>query len=146
MARTWNPHAMQPHAPARTRSAPPEVPDRFWSAPRMRRYLLFDATGLVYLLVGFVILRAAWALGDGADAWARVLRDYRSPFYLLFHFITLLSVIYVGVRFFRLFPKAQPPRIGPAKPPPGPVLHAMLYAAWGVVTLGLLLVLGGVIA
>jgi len=146
MARSWNPHAMQPHGPARTRTAPPQVPDRFWSAPRMRRYLLFDATGLVYLLIGFVILRAVWALGDGGEAWARVLRDYRNPLYLLFHAVTLLSVIYVGVRFFGLFPKAQPPRIGPVKPPPRPVLHALLYAAWGVVTLGLLLVLGGVIA
>jgi fumarate reductase subunit C len=145
MSRTWNPHAMQPHGPARTRSAPPRIPDRFWSLPRMRRYLLFDATGFVYLLVGFLILRAAWALGDGAEAWGRVLQDYRSPLYLLFHAITLVAVIFVGVRFFGLFPKAQPPRIGPAKPPPRPVIHAMLYAVWGVVTLALLLVLGGVI-
>ncbi len=136
---------MQPHAAARTRSAPPGIPDRFWSFPRMRRYLLFDATGLVYLLIGFVILRAAWALGDGPEAWGRVLHDYRNPLYLLFHAITLVSVIFVGVRFFRLFPKAQPPRIGPATPPPRPVIHALLYAVWGAVTLGLLLVLGGVI-
>ena len=38
--------------------------------------------------------------------------------------------VFVGVRFFSLFPKAQPPRIGPAKPPPAPVILTMLYALW----------------
>jgi fumarate reductase subunit C len=135
-------------APARagsTRTAPPTVPDGFWSAPRMRRYLIFDATGITYLLVGLSILRVTWALGSGPEAWQTVLRQFRSPAYLIFHVLVLLSVILVGVRFFGLFPKAQPPKIGPAAPPPGPVIHAMLYAAWGVLTLGLVLVLGGML-
>jgi fumarate reductase subunit C len=52
-------------------------------------------------------------------------------------------VIFVGVRFFSLFPKAQPAKIGPAKPPPRAILHAMLYAAWVVVSGGLALVMAG---
>ena len=44
-------------------------------------------------------------------------------------------MIFVGIRFFRLFPKSQPARIGPAKPPPGPVILAGLYVAWIGVTL-----------
>jgi fumarate reductase subunit C len=110
----------------------------------MRTYLLFDATGIVYLLVGFVALRVAWALAAGRDAWQGLMRSFAHPLYLLFHAIALVAAIFVGVRFFRLFPKSQPARIGPLKPPPRPLLHAMLYAAWGAVTLVLLVVLGGI--
>ena len=143
MARFADPHAMQPRKPGRTRTAPPQLPDDFWSRPRMRTYLLFDATGIVYLLVGLVALRVAWAL-ESAEAWNALLTSFANPGYLLFHLIALVSAIFVGVRFFRLFPKAQPARIGPAKPPPRPVLHAMLYAAWIGITVVLLAILGGV--
>lgn len=144
MARPAHPHAMAPARPGSTRTAPPTIPDTFWSHPRMRTYLLFDATGFVYLLVGFVVLRVAWALGRGEAAWGALLEEFAHPLYLAFHALTLLSVVFVGVRFFRLFPKAQPPRIGFTKPPPRAVLQAMLYGAWlGLTALGLV-VLGGV--
>lgn len=143
MPRPANPHAMAPSRAGSTRTAPPTVSDRFWSQPRMRSYLLFDATGLTYLLVGFAVLRVAWALGNGPEAWEAMRAELASPLWIAFHAVVLLSVLYVGVRFFRLFPKAQPPKIGPAKPPPRPVLHAMLYAAWGALTVALVVVLGG---
>ena len=142
--RPADPQAMRPPKPGPTRTAPPMVPDRFWTQPRMLTYLLFDATGIVYMLVGFVALRVAWALAGGLAAWQELQRAFASPGYVIFHLIALVSAIFVGVRFFRLFPKAQPAKIGPAKPPPQPVLHAMLYAAWAGVTLVLLAVLGGI--
>jgi fumarate reductase subunit C len=80
--------------------------------------------------VGFVALRAVWALGDGPAAWRELLRQYQNPLYVGFHALCLASVVFVAVRFFRLFPKSQPPRIGPAKPPPRPLILAGLYAAW----------------
>lgn len=138
-----NPHAMAPSRPGRTRTAPPQAAEGWYAQPRMRRYLLFDATGLVYLLVGFVVLKAVWALGTGEVAWSETLDGYGNPIYLAFHLLALVSVIFVGVRFFRLFPKAQPPRIGPLVPPPRPVIHAMLYAAWIGVTLLFVAVLAG---
>lgn len=144
MARPADPHAMQPSRPGSTRTAPPTVPDDFWTQPRMRTYLLFDATGVVYLLVGLVALRVAWALEEGAPAWQALLDSFSNPAYLAFHALALVSALFVGVRFFRLFPKAQPARIGPIKPPPRPVLHAMLYAAWIGITGALLIVLGGI--
>jgi fumarate reductase subunit C len=60
-----------------------------------------------------------------------------------FHLLALVCALFVGVRFFRLFPKAQPARIGPAKPPPRPLILVGLYAAWLGLTLALLVVLGG---
>jgi fumarate reductase subunit C len=134
---------MQPARPGRTRTAPPLLPDQFPFRGRYRAYTLFDLTGAVYLVIGFVMLRLAWALGDGSFAWQPLRERFVSPLWLAFHWIALVCVVFVGVRFFRLFPKAQPPRIGPLKPPPRIVIYAMLYAVWIGFTVAFLLVIGG---
>jgi fumarate reductase subunit C len=72
-----------------------------------------------------------------------MLDQLSNPLYIAFHALGLVSVLFVGVRFFRLFPKAQPPRIGPLKPPPGPVISVGLYGAWIGVTVLLSAILAG---
>ena len=134
MAGPAHPGAMAPARPGPTRTAPPQMPSSWWSHPRIRTYLLFDATGIVYLLLGFVALRVVWALGAGPVVWDATIASLRHQLYIAFHVLGLASVLFVGVRFFRLFPKSQPPRIGPAKPPPPGVIHVLLYAAWLAVT------------
>jgi fumarate reductase subunit C len=119
------------------------MPAEFPGSGRYLTYTLFGATGILYLLVGFVALRVVWALGDGPAAWQSIQQQLAHPVYILFHALCLAAVIFVGVRFFRLFPKAQPAKIGPLKPPPAPVLTAMLYGAWIGVSGGLGLVLAG---
>lgn len=123
--------------------APPQMPPQYPMGGRYRAYTLFDATGFVYLLVGLLALRVVWALGNGPGAWAQLQAELQNPVYVAFHLLALLSVLFVGVRFFRLFPKAQPPRIGPAKPPPQPVILGGLYAAWLGVTLLMAAILSG---
>jgi fumarate reductase subunit C len=121
------------------------MPREFPMQGRYRAYTLFDATGLVYLLLGLLALRLAWALGDGPVAWSAAMESLRNPLYLAFHALAFVSVLFVGVRFFGLFPKAQPPRIGPLRPPPQPVITAMLYAGWiGVSVLMTLILAGGI--
>jgi len=119
------------------------MPASWWSHPRIRTYLLFDATGIVYLLLGLVALRVVWALGAGPEVWDATIASLSNPLYIAFHVLGLVSVIFVGVRFFRFFPKSQPPRIGPVKPPPQPVILAGLYAAWIGLTLGVAFILAG---
>jgi len=145
MAGPSHPHAMAPSKPGRTRTAPPMQPATWWGSKRIRNYLLFDATGFVYLLVGFVALRAVLALGEGPEAWTALLASFSNPLYIAFHALTLVSVVFVAVRFFSLFPKAQPKAIGPAKPPPAPVILAMLYVVWIGLTLIFSLILAGVL-
>jgi fumarate reductase subunit C len=145
MAGPAHPHAMAPSKPGRTRTAPPQMPTSWWSAPRIRTYLLFDMTGFVYMLLGFVALRLVWALGEGPVVFSETLESFGHPLYIAFHLFSLVCVILVGVRFFRLFPKAQPPAIGPLKPPPGPVILAGLYGAWIAVTVVFSLILAGVL-
>ena len=142
MAGPAHPNAMAPRAPGRTRTAPPQTPSTWWSSPRMRTYLLFDATGVIYFLVAFVAIRMIRALADGPIAWTQAMKSLENPIYILFHVLCLVSVIFVAVRFFRLFPKAQPPNL---PVPPGPVIHATLYVVWIGVTVALSAVLAGVI-
>ncbi len=130
MAGPSHPDAMAPLRPGKTRTAPPQMPASWWSHPRIRTYLLFTATGFVYLLLGFVALHVVWALGDGPEAWDVAMASLEHPLYIAFHVLALAGVCFVAVRFFRLFPKAQPPRVGPLKPPPAPVIVATLYVAW----------------
>ncbi len=143
MARIAHPDTMKPEKPGRTRTAPPAMPAQFPMGGRYRVYVLFGATGLVYLLAGFIALRVVWALGEGPAAWEEILRQLRHPLYVAFHLVALCAVVFVGVRFFGLFAKAQPPRIGPAKPPPKPVILAGLYAAWIGLGGGLAIILAG---
>lgn len=140
-----HPEAMAPARPGPTRTAPPLRPHQFPLRGRYAAYTLFDATGLLYLLVGLVALRAVWALGSGEAAWLELQRQFQHPLYVAFHVLCLASVVFVAVRFFRLFPKAQPPRIGPAKPPPGALIQAGLYAAWIGVTAAMVAVLSGMV-
>ena len=57
--------------------------------------------------------------------------------------LALVGVVWFSLRFFSIFPKAQPPRIGPAKPPPAPVILAILNGGFAVVTALLALILWG---
>ena len=145
MARAAHPHAMHPATPGRTRTAPPMAPPKFPLQGRYTLYTLFGWTGVLYLLVPLVALRAIWALGSGEAAWNDLMAQFTHPLYIAFHLLSLLAVLFVGVRFFRLFPKAQPPRLGPAKPPPRPLIHVGLYAGWLGLTVALGAILAGVI-
>lgn len=143
MSRPAHPHAMAPHKPGRTRTAPPQMPSTWWSAPRIRNYLLFDATGIVYYLISFLAIGMIQALGRGPEAWNAVMERLQHPLYIAFHVLCFVSVVFVAIRFFSLFPKAQPKAIGPLKPPPGNVIHAALYVVWFAITAGMTALLAG---
>ena len=144
MARAANPHAMSPSTPGRTRTAPPQMPAQFPTQGRYLTYTLFGSTGILYLLCGFGALRAVWILGEHSpSAWQAFQREYATAPLIALHVVCFAAVIFVGVRFFSLFPKAQPAKIGPAKPPPRAILHAGLYVAWIAVSGGLALIMAG---
>ena len=143
MSRPAHPHAMGASRPGSTRTAPPRMPREFPFAGRYRAYTLFDATGLVYLLLGLLAVRLVRALAAGPEAWNAALAGYHGLVSLAFHALALVAVVFVGVRFFSLFPKAQPPKLGPFAPPPAPVILGALYAVWIGVTLALVAILAG---
>jgi fumarate reductase subunit C len=145
MAGPAHPHAMAPPKPGRTRTAPPQTPSTWWGSKRILTYLLFDATGIIYFLLGFGAIAWFKALAAGPAAFHKHVEAMSTPGMIALHALCLVSVVFVAVRFFRLFPKAQPPAIGPMKPPPGPVIHATLYVAWLGITVVFGLILAGVL-
>ena len=143
MGRAAHPEAMAPPKKGSTRTAPPQMPSSWWGAPRIRTYLLFGATGVVYFLAGTVVLYLVWALGKGPDAWATVMASLSHPLYLAFHALTLISVLFVGIRAFgTMMPKMQP-RNGPLPVLPDGAVRGLIYSVWAGLTIVLGLVLAG---
>jgi fumarate reductase subunit C len=140
-----HPGAMAPKTPGPTRTAAPMTPGSWPTSSRMKSYALFGMTGWVYLLFSFVAIRIVWALGSGPESYAAMQEHLAGYVPIGIHVVFLISVVFVIVRFFSLFPKAQPARIGPLKPPPAALIHAGLYAAWIGITVALSAVLAGVI-
>lgn len=145
MARMAHPRAMQPSKPGRTRTAPPRMPHRFPLGGRYRSYIAFGATSFFYLALGLLVLRVAWALGSGAEAWAALQESFRSPAYVAFHVVAFVVFVWAGWRFLIvLAAKANPPKIGPLRRPPLEAFPPLLGALWVVASALVLIVLWGV--
>lgn len=143
MAGAAHPEAMAPPRKGSTRTAPPQMPSSWWGAPRIRTYLLFGSTGVVYFVAGTVVLHLVWVLGKGPEAWGVAISSLAHPLYLLFHALTLISVVFVGIRAFgTMMPKMQP-RNGPLPVLPGGVVRGLIYSVWAVFTLLFSLILAG---
>lgn len=136
--------AMRSRQPGRTRTADPIMPAQYWTRGRYLPYVLFGSCGLLILAVAFEILHTVWVLGShDPAAWEAHLASHARPLELAFHFVSLVALTWFGLRFFRLFPKTQPPRIAGAPRPPDLFFTLALNGAFAVATLAILLVLGG---
>jgi fumarate reductase subunit C len=136
--------AMRPHQPGRTRTADPRPPDLFPTRGNYLGYLAFGAAAGLLMLVGFGILRAVWTLGEHDPAkWQAVLDSYKTPAMLLLHVFLLVAIVWFALRFFRVFPKTQPPKIGPFKRPSDVFFAVAFGFAFALATALASLVLGG---
>jgi fumarate reductase subunit C len=139
--------AMRPSARTRTHVAAPMMAGTWWTkSPRYRAYVAYAFSGVVIWLQTLIFIRGLWALGTGEPAWNAFMDDLRHPLYVAFHLFSLAVLVWYGARtYFKLFVKTQPPRIGPMPRPPLWVFPPALATAWVVVTLAIVLVLGGVL-
>lgn len=152
MSATPRVDAMKPRRAGTTRTAPPRPPQKFPfraglgnKGRHLLAYVAFGSCGIFFLLSGLILLRVAWALGDGPEAWRQVLTDFGSPGYLAYHALAFVGLVWFTLRFFRLFPKTQPPRIGPLKRPPAVVFAVALNGAFLLVSAALVAVLWGAV-
>jgi fumarate reductase subunit C len=136
---------MQPSRPGRTRTADPRPPDQFPARGRYRSYILFGSCGALLMISSLLVLRAVRALGEGEAAWNGLLADFGHPLYLAYHVVALVGIVWFTLRFFRLFPKTQPARIGPAPRPPDAFFAVALNGAFVVVSAALVAILWGVV-
>jgi hypothetical protein len=68
-----------------TRTLPPRVSDGWPFGAAYLRSTLLSLAGVALFAVNVVVLRAAWALGGGAEAWATHLAELRSAPALALH-------------------------------------------------------------
>jgi hypothetical protein len=136
--------SMRPERPGRTRTADPKLPDLYWTRGRYLPYIAFGSCGLVITAVALGILNAVWVLGEhDPAAWQELLALYARVPLLVLHAFMLVALTWFGLRFFGLFPKTQPARIGPFPRPPQIFFTLALNGAFVVASLLVMLVLGG---
>jgi fumarate reductase subunit C len=136
--------SMKPHKPGRTRTAPPIMPALYPARGRYLAYILFGSCGFLIYAVAFEVLHTIWVLGNhDPAAWQAHLASHAHPLYLLFHFVSLVAITWFGLRFIGLFPKTQPPRIAGAPRPPDIFFTLALNGAFVVMTIAIVLILGG---
>ena len=135
---------MKPSRPGPTRTAPPRMPDQFWTGGRYRAYIAFGACGFFLMMVSFLLLRVVWVLGrHDPAAWQDLFESFANPIYVLFHLVSLVALVWFGLRFFKVFPKTQPAKIGPFPRPPDAFFAVALNGAFVVATaLGVALLWG----
>ncbi len=137
--------AMRPSTPGPTRTADPRPPDQFPSQGNYFGYIAFGLGSSLMLLVSLNLLRAVWGLMEGEAAFRVVMESFGHPLYVLFHSIAFVWLVWVALRFFSLFPKTQPFRMGPFQRPADGVLVAGLYSIFVVATIVVSAILTGAI-
>lgn len=115
----------------------------FWWV-RSRAYARFIARELtsVFVLYAAVVLVAqVWAVGQGADAYARFEAWLARPGVLGFHAVVLAVLLFHTVTWLNLAPQALAVRLGGWRVPRGVVLAAH-YGAWLAVTVAVVALVG----
>jgi fumarate reductase subunit C len=111
---------------------------------RHPRYVRYMAREFSCLFIGGWTLLMVWglkALSEGPAAWAAFLELLGSPASILFHLLTLAFAAYHSVTWFNLTPKAMPLQLGEEFTPDW-VISGAHFAAWAVVSAGLLYLAG----
>ena len=107
---------------------------------RHPRYLRYMVREFSCLFIGGWTLLMAWGLkqlSEGPAAWAAFLEILKSPASIAFHVLALGFAIYHSVTWFNLTPQALPLQRGEEFGPDW-VISGAHFAAWGVVSAGLL--------
>ncbi len=137
--------AMKPSQPGPTRTAPPRMPNNFPGRGNYLGYVAFGMCGFILYAVSFLMLRVVWALGDGERSWNLLMESFKNPIYILFHVFALVALTWFALRFFRLFPKTQPPSLGPFPRPPDAFFSVALNGGFVLISALVIAVLWGAV-
>ena len=96
-------------------------------------FVLRELTSVFVALFALVLLWQIRALGQGPDAYARVLARLRSPLFVTVNALALAFVLFHAITWFNLAPKAMVVRLK-GKRVPDLVVAGANYAAWVVLS------------
>jgi succinate dehydrogenase subunit C len=114
-----------------------------WWWLQSRSYTGFVLRELTSVFVAFFALVLLWqirALGQGPEAYARVLTRLRSPLFVTLDVLALVFVLFHSITWFNLAPKAMVVRLR-GKRVPDLLVAGANYAAWVVLSVAVAAVL-----
>jgi fumarate reductase subunit C len=107
-----------------------------WWWLQSRSYTGFVLRELTSVAVAFFALVLLWqirALGQGPEAYARVIARLRSPLFVVLDLLALAFVLFHSITWFNLAPKAMVVRLR-GKRLPDVLIAGANYAAWVVLS------------
>jgi len=113
----------------------------FFRHPRYLRYMAREVTCVFIGAYTLLLVAGVKSLSEGPGAWQAFLECLRSPASIVFHVLALGFALYHSITWFNLTPKALPLQLGEEFVPDGAIAGAH-YAAWGLLSLGVLYLAG----
>lgn len=121
----------------------PMAPATWWLGQgRYRRYMAREVTCLAIGVYCAMLIVGLIRLVEGRAAFEAFVAAMHSPVGLAFHCVALVAALYHATTWFNVTPKAMAIRIGDAAVP-AMVIVGGHYAIWAVVSVALLLLIGG---
>jgi fumarate reductase subunit C len=106
----------------------------WWLESRSYRgFVLRELTSVAVAFFALVLLWQIRALGQGPEAYARVIARLRSPLFVVLDLLALAFVLFHSITWFNLAPKAMVVRLR-GKRLPDVLIAGANYAAWVVLT------------
>ncbi len=117
----------------------PKLPATWWlRRPAYLRFMLRELSSVFIAIFLVVFLVQIHRLSQGPEAYAAFLEKLRSPGWIAFHVVALAFALYHSVTWFNLTAVVQGVRLGERQVPPT-LVAAGAFAAWGIVSLVILL-------
>lgn len=117
----------------------PRMSSTWWLGnPRHFAFMLRELSSVFIAIFLVVFLVQIYQLPRGPEAYAAFLEKLRSPGWIIFHAVALAFAVYHSVTWLKLTGVVQVIRLGEHQVPPK-LVAAGAFAAWGVVSLVILL-------
>ena len=99
-----------------------------------RRFMIRELTSV--FIAAYLVFLLVWLhrLGEGPEAFGKMLQATRTPWSVVFHVVALAAAVYHSVTWFNLTPQVMPVRIGEERLSNTAVAIAMGYLPWLVLS------------
>ena len=121
----------------------PRLPRDWWLRhPAYRSYMLRESTSVALGAYVALLIVGLHRHGQGPQAWDGFRATLASPPGLVFQLVALALAIYHSITWFALAPRTMPLQVG-ARHVPAAWIAAAHYLAWALISVVVLLAIGG---
>lgn len=126
-----------------TQTWKPTLPNDWWlRRPGFRRYMLRELSCIPLAAFCALLIVGLYRIGQGEAAWQAFRLALSQPFAIVAQFVVLAFVLYHSATWFALAPRTMPILID-GRPLPGRMVTAAHWLLWLLITIAILLAIGG---